>query len=915
MLEDSHGNLWFGTVGGGMCMYNGETFTHFSQGEGLINSNILCMMEDSHDNIWFGTEGGGAAKYNGKTITHFTTKEGLQDNNVLSILEDKQGNIWFGTDRGASKYDGEIFTHFDHREGLRNTITSILEDRQGNIWFGTERGVYKFNGEFFIHFFEKVGSTIDLVKTIFEDSHGNLWFGIVGAGLIIYSGETFTQISISDNHVNSILEDSQGNMWIGTNTGGVAMYSNIPFTYLSYNEGLSYNYIASITEDSHGNLWFGTGWRLSKLNGDSIAIFDTIHGLSDNWIYSALEDRKGNLWLGTRNGGVNKFDGKTFTHFTEKEGLSNNRVYSILEDSNGNLWFGTEGGGVSMYNGETFTHYTEKEGLSNNDIRSIAEDSQGNLWFGTYGSGVSKYNGETMMHITEKEGLGSNLIHCIFEDSYGNLWYGTEGGGASIFNGEAFIHITEKEGLSDNCAWSIMEDNNGNIWVGTRNGLNFLDIGSNNVFRTARGMYTSEVEEDSSEAAFYKPVIHTYNIQDGLKQKRIIERCMYLDSKNRIWMGNAGVCLITLDMNNFRIPVDPPKMQLDWIEIDGQFVDYRQFKDSDELDMEFSGVARFYNYPVNLELPYNKNHLTFHFSAIDWSAPHKLRYSYKMVGINNNWSPTTEEAIADYRNMPYGTFTFVVRAIGEAQKWSDPFEYTFTINPPWWRSWWAVIIYCLLAFFILIAIIRFRERNLKQRALMLEQQVEEKTHQILEQRKEVDDLKSRFYANISHEFRTPLTLILGPLEDAFKKRTEKIELRRDHIGIMHRNARRLQQLINQLLDISKLETGKARLQVQEGNFNELFKRIVISFTSLAESKQIKYTHDLHAIPGNVYMDPDKVEKVLSNLLSNAFKFTSAGGEVHVMLRYDQSDGHTNLLKLWCLTPVSVSPAEKLETHF
>ena len=369
---------------------------------------------------------------------------------------------------------------------------------------------------------------------------------------------------------------------------------------------------------------------------------------------------------------------------------------------------------------------------------------------------------------------------------------------------------------------------------------------------------------------------------------RIIERCMHLDSKNRIWMGNGGVCAIVLDLNSFKIPVKPPKMQLDWIEIDEQFVDYRQLKDGDKLDMEFSGVARFYNYPVNLELPYNKNHLTFHFSAIDWSAPHKLRYSYKMVGINNNWSPTTEEAIADYRNMPYGTFTFVVRAIGEAQKWSDPFEYTFTINPPWWRSWWAVIIYCLLAFFILIAIIRFRERNLKQRSLMLEQQVEEKTLEILEQRKEVDELKSRFYANISHEFRTPLTLLVGPLEDSLKVPNEDVLIKKGMLHIMLRNARRLQRLINQLLDISKLESGNLHLKLVKGNLSDFVKAISGSFHSLAESRHISYHVMIEEAPGDVCFDPDKTEKIIINLLSNAFKFTPEGESVNLKLYYKAS---------------------------
>ncbi|MFH0758184.1 MAG: two-component regulator propeller domain-containing protein [Bacteroidota bacterium] len=918
IVEDGKGNFWFGTVDRGVFMYDGENFTHFSHNEGFVNPTILCMIVDSHDNIWFGTEGGGAARYDGKTIMHFTTKDGLLNNNVPSILEDNMGNIWFGTRGGLSKYGGGTFTHFNNVKGLRDTITSLLEDREGNIWIGTDIGVYKYTGEAFIHFTGKDGFCSYSVSSIYEDSHGNLWFGTVGEGVIKYSGETFTHITenegLSCRWVNSILEDSQGNMWFGTRSGGVNIYSNIHFTYLNYYEGLSYNYVPSISEDSQGNLWFGTGGGLSKYDNVSFTNFDTGYIITDNWIYSTLVDNQGNLWIGSRDYGLKKYNGETFTLISEKEGLSNNWVWSILEDSHNNLWFGTKGGGVSRYDGATFTHYTEKEGYSNNDIRSIAEDSQKNLWFGTYGGGVIKYYRDTITHISEKEGLSSNVVTCILEDSNGNLWFGTDGGGVSIFNGETFIHITEKEGLSNNSITSILKDNDRNIWIGTRDGLSYLMVGSNDIFKTFHRFSGSSVGEDTSIAAYFKSVIRTYGVQDGLKQKPLAERSVYLDNNNRIWWGNESAGLIMLDMNDFTIPVEPPKLQLDWIEINEQFADYRQLKDSDELAMEFSGVARFYNYPINLELPYNNNHLTFHFSAIDWSAPHKLRYSYKMVGINNNWSSPTEEAIADYRNMPYGTFTFVVRAIGEAQKWSDPFEYTFTINPPWWHSWWVVFIYCLLALSILIAIIRFRERNLKQRALILEQLVEEKTHQIMEQRKEVDDLKSRFYTNISHEFRTPLSLILGPIEDAAKNRSERIELHRDIIGMMYRNARRLKQLINQLLDVSKLESGKVMLQVSEGSLDELVKTIVISYESLAASKHIKFTFDLPETPGIVYFDRDKVEKVLSNLLSNAFKFTSAGGKVHVTLRYDQSEGDPFAEIVVSDTGIGIA-AEKLEKIF
>jgi signal transduction histidine kinase/DNA-binding response OmpR family regulator len=240
--------------------------------------------------------------------------------------------------------------------------------------------------------------------------------------------------------------------------------------------------------------------------------------------------------------------------------------------------------------------------------------------------------------------------------------------------------------------------------------------------------------------------------------------------------------------------------------------------------------------------------------------------------------------------MPSGNFTFVVRAIGAAQKWSEPFSYTFTIRPPWWRSWWALIIESLLVFAILISIVRFRERNLKQRAVMLERQVDEKTREILEQKKEVDALKSRFYTNISHEFRTPLTLILGPLEDAMKKERIEETMTKGIVKIMVNNAKRLQRLINQLLDISKIESGKMEIQLVRGDLGQFLRAIASSFLSLAESQNIEYTIRSDFPPGEFCFDVDKLEKVVGNLLSNAFKFTPSGGKVEIRYFSEKQDG-------------------------
>jgi signal transduction histidine kinase/ligand-binding sensor domain-containing protein len=728
ILEDSQGNLWFGTYLGGVNMYDGETFTHYTEKEGLSNNEVRCILEDSHGNIWFGTGGGGVSRYNGETITHFTQKEGLSSNYILSIMEDSHANLWFCTeDGGVNMYDGKTFTHFMESAGLNSIgVTSILEDNHGNIWFGTGgRGVSMYDGNSVTRFTEREGLSNNTVRSILEDSHGNLWFGTEGGGVSRYSGDSFVHYTqkegLSNDYVWSILEDSQHNLWFGTWGGGVSMFNGEFFSHFTEKEGLSNAVVWSILEDRHGNHWFGTeGGGVVMYNGGSFLNFTEKEGLSDNYVRSIVQDSQGNLWFGSADRGVSMFDGESFTHFTEKEGLGNNNVRTILEDSHGNLWFGTAGGGVSKFNGQSFTHFTEKEGLSNNVVRSILEDSHGNLWFATYGGGVSKYNGETFMHFTEKEGLSNNAVLSILEDSQGNLWFGTSGGGVNKFNGKSFTYFTEKEGLSNNIVYSILEDANSNIWLSTERGLNLL-----------------MPNPDRDDLTYKNPAVHTYGLQDGLKGLDFYPNSGLLDSKNRIWWG-SNKSLTILDLNNFKIPVEAPNLQLNRIEINEQYADYRQMADKMSKEMKFNGVAKFYNYPLNLELPYNRNHIAFHFSAIEWAAPHKLKYSYKMEGLNDAWSLPTSEAKADYRNLPFGTYTLKVKAIGAAQKWSEPFGYSFTINPPWWHTWAARAGYAITALLIIFGFVRLRTVQLKQRHRELEAEVDMATQKIRAQKEEIE---------------------------------------------------------------------------------------------------------------------------------------------------------------------------------
>jgi len=348
------------------------------------------------------------------------------------------------------------------------------------------------------------------------------------------------------------------------------------------------------------------------------------------------------------------------------------------------------------------------------------------------------YDGKSFVHFTEKEGLSNNYVWSILEDQSGNLWFGTNGGGVSKYDGKSFVHFTEKEGLSSNYAMSILEDKSGpqqGIWVSTEKGLSLIKIDETPLTEKQGSTYA---EASVNENQKYS--IITFNKGDGLKGLDFFPNSMLLDSKDRIWWG-SGKGLEMLDLNKFKTSDKIPAVFLTVLDINEKFVDYRNLSDSAKNEIDFNGVARFQNYPLNLELPYDKNHLTFHFVAIDWAAPHKLKYQYILEGLDEKWSPVTDKTEADYRNIPYGIFTFKVRAIGESQIWGEPFEYTFTIHPPWWHTWWFRGLMAVLFILILFLLYRSRTAALRARQKQLEKTVEERTAEAVSEKNEAQKQK------------------------------------------------------------------------------------------------------------------------------------------------------------------------------
>ena len=909
LIEDNAGNIWLCTIRGLVC-YDGNTFTYYSNELFTNYQAVTSLIQDRQGNIWFGTFGKGAVRFslkNGQgSFVHYTTKEGICDDNIVTIIEDRQGNIWFGSqDGGVSRFDGHSFISYTQNEGLSNKrVDTILEDQKGNIWFGMRGGgLYRFNAnsgqDTVAHFTSSEGLYNNYVYRMIEDSKGVIWYGSFDKSLIRFDGKTITCYN-EENGTNSaygrgLLEDSYGNLWFGTNEG---LHRFGAFRFKNYNEEFNFLDVETVTEDSYGNLWFGTkGSRSNDIIKFDGKAFIQLDGIDDygrfeaKRVTSIAEDSQKNFWFGTRGGGLAYFDGRQFTQYQFDDDLDN-YVTSILIDHEHNSWFGTKSG-LTFFNGESFTRYIPEYGLHSNYFQSIIEDNEQNLWFGNRHY-LGRFDGKSFTYFTKKEGLPNNLIHCILKDKKGKLWIGTDNG-LSCYDGNQFINFSQKDGLINNQIFTLTEDNEQNIWAGTINGLSVL-----------KPIGADDIATEEAKARSFK--IYNFEKADGMKQADFVWNSAFLDSKNRMWWGKSKGAMM-LDLNEFEFPTKPPKIHLDYIELKQQYVDYRKLSDNayahtlsfgETLNHAFDSVAAFYNYPLNLSLPFDLNHLTFHFSGIDWAAPHRLRYSYWVEGLDEDWSIPQSEPNAEYRNLPHGTFILKVKAIGAAQVWSEPFEYTFTILPPWWHTLWAYSLYAMGFLLFLWGLYSYQRRRwLLQTQLQVEQ---EKADRL----KELDHFKSRFYTNITHEFRTPLTVIKGMTQQI--SGNEKIKT------IVRRNSDRLLNMVNQLLDLSKLETNNLSVDWVQGDIIPYLQYLTESCHSLAEKKHLNLAFFSKEESLVMDFDETKMQHILINLLSNAIKFTPEYGSVKVIAEQVLENG-SPYLQLAVTDTGKGIPEEKLAHIF
>ncbi len=901
MMEDRDGILWFGTFGGGVTSYDGKYFTHYTEREGLSNNIVNAIFQDKTGNIWFATSGGGVSKFDGKIFTHFTAKEGLGSNQIRSIFQDKDGYLWFGTfGNGVTKFDGKSFMNYEDKEGFAgNQVVSIFQDHQGNIWFGTyNTGAIKYDGKYFYQFTDKQGLSDNNVLSMIQDVTGSIWFGTSGGGISKFDGNNFTHFTekegLTNNYVRCSLIDKQGSLWFGTRDGGLLKYNGDLFTHYTESEGLGNSKVLSIMQDTKGDLWFGSFSNgISRYDEKKIVRYSLKEGLLNDRIYSIVEDKSGNIWIGSDGMGVARFDGKYFNHYTQYEGLCYNAIRCILQDRTGNLWFGSYGGGVSKFDGKTFVNYSEASGLSSNKVLCMLEDKKGNIWFGTDGAGVTSFDGKIFTNFMVKEGLSHNTVTSVLEDKNGDLWFGTSGGGVTRYDGKYFTIYTEKDGLTNNYINSLYQDKHGKIWMGTRFGPNILEEG-----KLLQKTKTSEL-----------PLFSNYSYEDGFLGIGCNMAALFEDRAGVIWIGATNRLTAIHPESEFPDTI-APNIQLTNVQLFNEnipWINLEHKMDSSFIlnngvkvgDFQFSSVSKWYYLPENLNLAYNNNYLTFSFIGITQKQPQKVKYQYQLEGQDKNWSSLTGRTDVSYGNIDPGDYLFKVKAMNSEGIWSNEYHYSFTIRPPWWKTWWfyAIVIIGALAF--IMSYIKWRERELEQQKNWLQKKVEEQTSELKVKNEElhskneelqiINSEKDKFFSIIAHDVRGPLS--------SFQALTELMEedlqsLNSDEIqsmvGAMKNSAANLFELLGNLLEWARMQRGLIPFNPELLLLEELLNASTEIILQAGHNKSIAIVLDIPA-DLKVIADKNMLSSVVRNLTSNAVKFTAKGGKVTISAKETGND--------------------------
>lgn len=921
ILEGPGGNLWIET-NAGFNIFNPltEKFTTNTvavlKEAGIEGTVITDLKRDVNGDFWFLSGRQTLYRYSEKTKkSKVIFKSLFQQNEISAFAFDKKQLCYIIHSNGIitvlNTADGKIVSTNGIPAsvfGANPLIYSLFIDRENELWIYANAdipaGVLRWNPATGEHKLLRKDSgdvrlNNNLVVSAQQDDQGNIWICTDHGGINIYNKKTNTiqyllhngdeRKSLSQNSISASYKDNSGIIWLGTYKQGISYYHEniIKFQVFKHQSSdpssLPFDDVNRFVEDAKGNIWIGT-------NGGGLLYFDRAtnqfiqykhqpgnpNSISNNVIVSLFIDHQQKLWIGSYFGGLDCYDNGKFLHYKndpdDPNSLSDNRVWEIYEDAKKNLWIGTLQGGLNRLDREKNIFYrlnsTQENSIHSNYVCAFAEDEQGSLWVGTgYGIDVIDKNNNINYYNAENALLSNNNVITMFRDSRGLMWVGTRDG-LNVFDRESksFHSFKTTEGLPGNTIVNILEDEERHLWISTNNGLASITV-----------------LQDKNKVISIRSV--NYDELDGLQGTEFNENAALKISSGEMIFGGAN------GFNLFRpSSIKPDKATSAIVLTDLQLFNRSVVigeKINDRVIL-FQSVSE----TSEIQLRHNENILAIEFAALNFSNPEKIKYAYRLDGFNDEWVYTDGDMRkAVYTNLDPGTYTFRVKASDEDGQWSDK-ETTLQIHikPPFWKTPLAFILYVL----VIALALWIARRILLERARMrfeVEQQRQEAARV-----QQVDAVKAKFFTNVSHEFRTPLSLILSPLEKIIKKAGDPDQ--KKQLQLVQRNAKRLLNLVNQLLDFRRMEVQEFTVNLSKEDIVNFTRDIVFSFSDISEKKDIELTFKSSIRLLDTYFDKDKLEKILFNLLSNAFKYTPSGGKVTVELGLlTETDNHQVLLNV------------------
>jgi signal transduction histidine kinase/ligand-binding sensor domain-containing protein/DNA-binding response OmpR family regulator len=942
ILKDSHGFVWFGTEDG-LTKFDGLDYTIYRHNPkdttSLWSSEITSLYEDRSGRLWVGTSGS-LHLFDRKrnTFHHYKSNnevDGLSSAIVKSICSDYEGKIWVATLGGLNKLDpasGKV-TRFGEQRNVpvdvgRQPVLKVFEDSRKRMWIGAKNGLYRYDrktGNFIAYLPNKndpASLAGGVVKAIAEDHQGNIWLGTNGGlSKLLPDGISFYNIkeqgtspgklssntiyalatagrdalwigteeglnvlnlqtgsvehylpdgrnvySISGKSVRSILVDKQGIYWLGMYVAGVNKYdSNLTFfnlkksnTYDPY--GLSSRFVTSFAQGDGNNLFVGT-------DGGGLSSFNTQSGLFKHYPITSIRKKDGsqlsilaltkttdgNLWIGTFQDGLirlNPADGsmKQFLEGTGNTNINHNEIFCLEQDRSGKLWIGTNGGSVNVYDpkSQTFKVYPPFPGTNNKNelplngyIRDFEEDEYGRMWIASHGTGIAIYDpkSQSFMGLNRlAHNLPNDLIQTLYKDSKGNMWAGTGDGLLKINVLTRQVEtFGQAQGLTDGIVHKILEDKAGRIWFSTNKGVSWMDPN--------------------------RKIVTNYNSLNGLQSGSFEQGAGITDRNGMIFFGGTDGFNYTQPNQSIRVNKNPTPVVFTSLKIGAKEV---TSADSDILSTDIS-VAK------TVRLNYKQN-FSISYTGLNFTGTRQNHYYYRLKEFDKDWFNAGSKTTAYYTNLSPGEYVFEVKASNNDGILNKGIKsITITIQPPFWMTIYAYIFY-LAAICSLLLLLRYRGIQKLSKTFKQEEAKRE-----AERLHDLDRLKIKFLTNLSHDFRTPIALIMAPVDKLLGQTQE--DGTQAQLLVIKRNARRLLNIVNQLFDLRKIEEGQLKLNPVKADIIAFQKEVSESFNDLSEKKRIAFVFKSSVDSLQTTFDPDKLERVLFNLLSNAFKFTLEGGKV------------------------------------